>query len=61
MAGAIAGMHLQNRLWMLLKQPWHLGRAGHGVPMAQVTANAEHQGIRVTGGFRQPKGQVALE
>ena len=50
-ASRIAWMHLQQRLGVGLKRPRHMGRAGHGVPVAQHPPHREHQGIGVAGGF----------
>ena len=38
-----------------------MGRAGHGVPVAQQPAHGEHQGIGVAGGFGQAQGRISPE
>ena len=57
----IAGVDLQQRFRVHGLQPLHLSGAGHRVPLAQVAAHRQHQGVGVAGWFRQPQRLVGAE
>ena len=47
----VIGMHLKARFGMHRLNALNLGGPRHGVPMAQIAAHREHQGISLTGWF----------
>ena len=49
----VVGMDLQEGLRMLGREAGHLSGAGHGVPVAEVSADREHQREALTGWLGQ--------
>ena len=49
----VVGMDLQEGLRMLGREAGHLSGAGHGVPVAEVSADGEHQREALTGWLGQ--------
>lgn len=47
----ILGMHFQAWLRMHVVESLHHACAGHGVPLAEVTAHGEYQWVNITGWF----------
>ncbi len=55
----VVGMDLQKGLRMLGRESGHPTGAGHGVPVAQVSADREHERKALTGWLRQTQGDIA--
>ena len=54
-------MHLKARFGMHRLNALNLGGPRHGVPMAQIAAHREHQGIGITGWFGQTQWLLSHE